>query len=242
MVLGQMRLNEELWCLMVCGPPSPLSQQHSPSYLLKYITRLLPGLDSCFDLPGYCFREALSHSCSITYVRVTGSSICHALIRSRNPHNVSGNSINMAGYVNATWEVPPPAVLNVSDCDAIAPWIAHVLNAFAERGTLFVGVSDTLGMQTDFPISVAVKFLRSLVPDNWTTPTDGDLLLWHLDLWGSNGYFKADNYNIFLYIFDYVYFECGSTICPNLNFSGDSDLSGIGVSLLVSCSSPRTTS
>ncbi|KAK7747278.1 hypothetical protein SLS53_001531 [Cytospora paraplurivora] len=118
----------------------------------------------------------------------------------------------MAGYVNATWEVPPLEVLNISDCDAIAPWLAYLLNAEAEEGTKYKGVSGKLELQTDFPMRVAVKFLRSLVPDNWTTPTDGDLLLWHLGLWNANGYFAADNGTTFLDIFLYGIGGCGSTM------------------------------
>lgn len=120
--------------------------------------------------------------------------------------------------VNASWEVPPQSWLNISDCNAISPWIAHIF--VIASGT---ASSDASG-HDDIPVRIIVDFLRSLVPSNWTQPADGDLLLWYLDFFD---YIDGDRLQgIGMFSLQ----NCGPKVCPNLGFSGDSDLSGIGVS------------
>ncbi|ROV91924.1 hypothetical protein VPNG_09751 [Cytospora leucostoma] len=133
----------------------------------------------------------------------------------------------MAGYVNASWEIPPLEALNISDCDAIGPWIAYYFTEVAGLSPEIKSESWISDVQTKLPIRVALKFLRSLVPNNWTTPTDGELLAWQMEF---IPYMYADGGDTFMDIGMYALYECsGSTICPNLDFSGDSDLSGIGM-------------
>lgn len=81
------------------------------------------------------------------------------------------------------------------------------------------------------PVNVVLDFLGSLVPNNWTQPTQGDLLLWYLELFE---YLNADGLVTINKITLFALSDCGSKICPNLDFSGDGDLSGIGVSLFIS--------
>lgn len=120
--------------------------------------------------------------------------------------------------VNASWEVPPQSWLNISDCDAISPWIAHIF--VTASGT---ASSDASG-HNDILVRIVVEFLTSLVPSHWTQPTDGDLLLWYLDFFD---YIDEDRIQgIIMFSLQ----NCGPKICPKLGFSGDSDLSGIGVS------------
>lgn len=121
----------------------------------------------------------------------------------------------MAGFVNASWEYPPPSQLNISSCDGITPWFASLLQAEVNLGNL-----------DDIPISTSLAFLESLVPNNWTQPTSSDLMLWYLDI---GSYF--DN-NTLSKILVYPVTSCGSQVCPYLDWDGDSDLSGIGVCLL----------
>lgn len=122
--------------------------------------------------------------------------------------------------VNASWEVPPQSWLNISDCNAISPWIAHIF--VIASGT---ASSDASG-HDDIPMSVVVDFLRSLVPNNWTQPADGDLLLWYQDFFEYIDEDKLQGIGMF------ALQNCGPKVCPNLGFSGDSDLSGIGVSII----------
>lgn len=122
--------------------------------------------------------------------------------------------------LNTSWEIPPQSWLNISDCEAISPWIAHVF-------VIASGAATSSGSgQDDIPMKVIVEFLRSLVPNNWTQPADGDLLLWYLDFFTYIDEDKLQNIGMFSLQ------NCGPKVCPNLGFSGDSDLSGIGVSLL----------
>lgn len=120
--------------------------------------------------------------------------------------------------VNASWEVPPQSWLNISDCNAISPWIAHIF--VIASGT---ASSDAPGPD-DIPVRIVIDFLRSLVPSNWTQPTDGDLLVWYLDFFGYIDDDRLQGIGMFSLQ------NCGPMVCPNLGFSGDSDLSGIGVS------------
>lgn len=125
-------------------------------------------------------------------------------------------------FVNASWAVPTQSWLNISDCNAISPWIAHIF--VIASGT---ASSDASG-HNDVPMRIFVDFLRSLVPSNWTQPAAGDLLLWYLDFFD---YIDGDRLQgIGMFSLQ----NCGPKVCPNLGFSGDSDLSGIGVSPLTS--------
>ncbi|ROV92126.1 hypothetical protein VSDG_07507 [Cytospora chrysosperma] len=130
----------------------------------------------------------------------------------------------MAGHVNASWELPPTSWLNISDCDAVAPWMAYFYVLGSE-----LSADGPLPANWDggTPVNVVLDFLGSLVPNNWTKPTDGDLLLWYLDFFP---YLRTEaNLQTLQEIIQFAAFECGPKICPNLDFSGDSDLSGIGM-------------
>lgn len=134
----------------------------------------------------------------------------------------------MAGSVSASWEIPPYSWLNISDCDRIAPWMADLLVAMSDPDVR-PSISKTY-MGGTIPIQIVLDFLGALVPNNWTQPGTGDLLLWYKDFWTV---FEVDNAAIFDDLFSFSLFECGSKVCPNLDFSGDSDLSGIGVSVIL---------
>ncbi|KUI69428.1 hypothetical protein VM1G_04970 [Cytospora mali] len=132
----------------------------------------------------------------------------------------------MAGLVNASWEVPPITSLDISDCNGIGPWAAYYYTAVGE----WLGEGsfswDEMSTIEDIPINVVLDFLRSTVPRNWTQPTDGELLLWYLDFYE---YVQLDNYQTLRAMINVSLFQCQYSVCPNLNFSGDSDLSGIGM-------------
>ena len=130
----------------------------------------------------------------------------------------------MAGHLNASWELPPPSWLNISDCDAIAPWVAYFLVIASDMDADYTAPASSWDAAT--PVNVVLDFLGSLVPSNWTSPTDGDLLLWYLDFWN---YIHIDNIETFDRIVKFALEDCGPKVCPNLDFSGDPDLSGIGV-------------
>lgn len=120
--------------------------------------------------------------------------------------------------VNTSWEVPPQSWLNISDCNSISPWIAHIF-VIASGSEI-----SNASRNNDIPMRVVVDFLRSLVPSNWTQPADGDLLLWYLDFFDYIDEDRLQGIGMF------ALQNCGPKVCPNLGFSGDSDLSGIGVS------------
>ncbi|KUI53129.1 hypothetical protein VP1G_00371 [Cytospora mali] len=127
----------------------------------------------------------------------------------------------MAGLVNASWELPPTSQLNISDCNAIAPWVAYYIVLASQSNSSM----PFLTWEGNTPVNVVLDFLRSLVPNNWTQPTDGDLLLWYIDF---HNYLLTD-IEVLGKMAILSVNDCGSKICPNLDFSGDSDLSGIGM-------------
>lgn len=151
------------------------------------------------------------------------SSNCHALDFDPGSHlSATDWIVKMAGHVNASWELPPHSWLNISNCDAVTPWMAFFLVLVSE------GPLPT-DWNAHMPVNTVLDFLSSLVPNNWTKPTDGDLLLWYSDFFQ---YFYDDGSGQTLdNIFFFSISDCGPKLCPNLGFSGDADLSGIGVSL-----------
>lgn len=77
-------------------------------------------------------------------------------------------------------------------------------------------------------IELAINYLRSMVPSNWTTPTDSDLLTWYQLRTGGlnrgNVTYKA--------MIDFPLTNCSQEICPYLRWQGDPDLAGVGVSYI----------
>lgn len=77
------------------------------------------------------------------------------------------------------------------------------------------------------PVGTAMDFMRTMVPDDWTPqPSEKDLYLWYDVFASGNDSWTNDTGNA---VFSITFEECGSTICPHLNWNGDADLSGIGV-------------
>lgn len=194
------------------------TETHSPGELHSFFPGLLYPLHALLN----CVPLVLE---SITQLIGTASRVLLRFSRLKVSQSTTSVPTSLAIKMsvlslNASWEVPPQSWLNISDCDAISPWIAHVFVIASGAAT-----SDTSG-HDDIPTRIVVDFLRSLVPNNWTQPTDGDLLLWYLDFFDYIDEDKLQSIGMFSLQ------NCGPKVCPNLGFSGDSDLSGIGVSLL----------
>ncbi|ROV91073.1 hypothetical protein VMCG_09610 [Cytospora schulzeri] len=139
----------------------------------------------------------------------------------------------MAGRVEASWEIPPLSQLNISDCDAISPWMSYYYVLGSQGSIAGLSVSTWDG---GTPVNIVLDFLRSLVPNNWTQPTNGDLLLWYLEFFP---YVRTEpNLDTFEEMVQFATVDCGPKMCPSLDFSGDSDLSGIGMMIsyyMVAC-------
>ena len=110
----------------------------------------------------------------------------------------------------AAWAPPPGSALRISNCSTAANWFASALNA-AQDGTL----------RWDVPSGLTIKFLTSLIPDNYTTPKASDVISW---------YYTMDD-SLLDEVSKMVYDDCGRQICNYLDWEGDSDISGVGVSV-----------
>lgn len=117
--------------------------------------------------------------------------------------------------VNVSWVVPPLSQLNISDCAAVTAWYASFLTG-SEPGSGWILC----------PYRTAVEFVASLVPDEWDQPTIGDAIVWYTAMYEDN-YLNNDTTEALV---DFSVFGCGTQICSHLDWDGDSDLTGIGVS------------
>lgn len=112
--------------------------------------------------------------------------------------------------LQVAWEAPPLSQLNVSDCAAVAAWMAYFLT----------GDTTEVGWNL-VPYHTAVDFVTSLVPDNWTTPTRADAIIWYTAM--AQGEYIDDDFADKVSLF--AVYDCGSSICPHLGWDGDADLS-----------------
>lgn len=121
----------------------------------------------------------------------------------------------MAFSVNASWEAPPLERWNISSCEPVATFVAAIFLSAASNA------SQNVWRQVK--TVDALEFAMSLVPDNWTKPSEEAAMSWYLDMDGiiDEGTSQA--------LTRFGAFECNDTICPHLNWGGDADLSGIGV-------------
>lgn len=116
----------------------------------------------------------------------------------------SGVSLEVA------WEAPPLSQLSVTNCSAIAAWLAYFLTGdMTENGWDLV------------PFHTAVDFVTSLVPDNWTAPATPDAIIWYTAM-AQGEYLDNTTANA---ITLFALTECEASICPHLDWDGDADLS-----------------
>lgn len=118
-----------------------------------------------------------------------------------------------------TWTPPPPSWLVFSNCDVASAWLASYSAMYVEGDLSWDGVSLTL----------ATNYLRSLVPRNWTTPSDAALLLWYHQRTGG----LAHGNVTYQAMIDFPTNQCRREICPYLKWQGDPDLAGVGVSCML---------
>ncbi|KAH8753566.1 hypothetical protein F5883DRAFT_191208 [Diaporthe sp. PMI_573] len=114
----------------------------------------------------------------------------------------------MALNSTTPWSPPPTSALSVSNCTAIS--------AFYASGMAYRETSD-VGYEASF------NYLRSLIPSNWTSPTDGQLLTW-ADSWDEKTSTRVVNESV-----NMVQYGCDQEICHYLQLEGDPDLAGIGM-------------
>lgn len=111
--------------------------------------------------------------------------------------------------VKVAWEAPPLSQLNVTNCSAVTPWFAYFLT----------GSTTETGWDLA-PYGTAVDFVTSLVPDNWTTPSPADAIIWYTSM-AQGEYLDNDTIDA-MTVFSIS--DCESSICPHLNWDGDADL------------------
>lgn len=118
--------------------------------------------------------------------------------------------------VSVSWTPPPPEWLVYDNCSAAAPWLARYSSMYENGDLSWTGV----------PIELAINYLRSMIPANWTRPTDADLLTWYEERTGgleSGGVTMAA-------MVEFPLSTCGEELCHRLQWQGDPDLAGVGVS------------
>lgn len=116
----------------------------------------------------------------------------------------------------STWTPPPAEWLTFSNCTTAAPWLAKFSSLYQNGDLSWTGVSFDL----------AINYLRSMVPSNWTEPTDMDLLMWYK---ARTDGLEVDG-TVFQAMIDFPMESCGKELCYNLSWQGDPDLAGVGVS------------
>lgn len=117
--------------------------------------------------------------------------------------------------VNASWSPPPAAWLNFTNCSAAAAWLAAYGQLYEDEGSLWDGVS----------FDIVIGYLGSMIPRNWTKPTDANLLVWYHE----KNYFR-DNNALLMDMINFPLSKCSAQVCPKLQWEGDPDLTGVGVS------------
>lgn len=115
----------------------------------------------------------------------------------------------MAMNSTEPWVPPPESAVHVNNCTAASAIFASG-----------VGYGET----SDWGYEANFNFLRSLIPSNWTSPTDGQLLVW------SESWDDSMSSRIAHEMLDMVRSKCNRQVCDYLQLEGDPDLAGIGVS------------
>lgn len=118
--------------------------------------------------------------------------------------------------VSTYWTPPPPEWLVYDNCSAAAPWLARYSSLYGNGDLSWTGVT----------IELAVNYLRSMIPGNWTQPNDAELLAWYLERTGG---LEHDGVTMNAMI-NFTLTECGEELCHRLQWQGDPDLAGVGVS------------
>ncbi|KAI7775418.1 hypothetical protein LA080_006841 [Diaporthe eres] len=124
--------------------------------------------------------------------------------------------ITVGDVVNATWSPPPVAWLNFSNCSAATAWLAAYGQLYEDEGSLWDGVS----------FDIVIGYLGSMIPRNWTRPTDANLLVWYHE----KNYFR-DNNALLMDMINFPLSNCSAQVCPKLQWEGDPDLTGVGAML-----------
>lgn len=128
----------------------------------------------------------------------------------------------MSVALNASWVPPPQSQWNFSNasCVQYSAFLSYLLSGDIEKVDNFYNT---------VPVGTAMDFMKSMVPTNWTPqPSEKDLFLWYEAFASGDGSWSDDTQTL---VFNITFDECGSTICPYLDWNGDADLSGIGVRL-----------
>ena len=127
------------------------------------------------------------------------------------------------GSPNDSWIAPSLSELDISksNCELATTWAAAYIQALTKKKTL-VDVSTVL----------MNDYLRSMIPPNSSQPSDADLTLWTLRLVGkTHEYEESPEYDQW---FNSTLYKpimgCEGSICKKLDWQGDPDVSGIGVS------------
>lgn len=124
--------------------------------------------------------------------------------------------------ISTGWVAPHFAQLDFTNCTAATAWVAALYN----------GIHSSM-LQEDIPASLTLDYLKSLVPSNWTTPTQTDLMGWYFEVLSNDKYASNQEFNATTaMMIRYPLQECTMDFCRKLDWGGDPDVYGIGVSLL----------
>ncbi|KAH9985718.1 hypothetical protein F4779DRAFT_639394 [Xylariaceae sp. FL0662B] len=134
----------------------------------------------------------------------------------------------LATNTSSSWTPPPPASMRIDDCNATTGWVA----------------AKTLGPHRyawqDSELDAGVAFLASTVPDDWGwgRPTPAQLATWYIEVWNATttptrADADAELDSAWYRTWDLAFRGCGGLICEKLGWRGDPDVTGIGVSDLI---------
>ncbi|KAI0020122.1 hypothetical protein F4780DRAFT_792227 [Xylariomycetidae sp. FL0641] len=118
-------------------------------------------------------------------------------------------------YFNSTWYFPPEADLNFDAsnktiCDAAGAWFAEALN-LNRNGDPFIS------------LDYIYNYTGAILPLDYQPPdTIYDLVFWYEGI-------QRDNGSLSDKLWYFPYENCSQQICKNLEWTGDPDVSGIGM-------------
>lgn len=134
------------------------------------------------------------------------------------------------------WTAPSFVDWDLSSCTAVSSVMSYlVLNDPPNSNESF---------WTAIPMYIAIDFADSVLPDGWPEPPAGAALDWFYNI---PAYYMLESEEDFVTILDallnFTMESCTPELCQDLNWDGDADLSGIGVSsfLLSSCAGTSLT-
>ncbi len=130
----------------------------------------------------------------------------------------------------APWAPSADLLLDIRDCEAASRWVIGVIKSWEYKV-----VDDRIDSRSPILVDQTLAYIRSIMPPDISNssdePSSGSLAAWIADEMQNNRDFSAKWANKMFY-YTLVDNTCSKQIvCSMLDWRGDSDIAGQGVSL-----------